>query len=218
MTTRIKEMRPTPRKFLQLAGMTDSELVEETIKDSPEAFQVLADRYTALVKSIAAKYLDRDSMGIEDVVQETFLKALVRIGDLRDKSRFRSWLCTIARNLALDTACQREPVLSWEIETDDGGPIRWEVPDERANPDELVSQAEVSALMKDVLKDIPTMYLEPISLRFEKGMEYDEIATVLRKPLGTVKSLIHRGKVLVKKELSRRTWGLEGAHAMAIRA
>ena len=206
------------RRFLRLAGMSDSELVDLTVNGSPEAFQVLADRYEALVKSIAAKFLDGDAMGIEDVCQETFLKALVRLGDLRDRSRFKSWLCSIARNQALDSARKRTPVVSWEIEVDDGASIQWEIPDERANPAELHSRAEVSALMKDVLNVIPTMYLEPISLRFEEGLEYDEIAAILRKPLGTIKSLIHRGKVLVKKEVERRTWGIEGAHAMASRA
>jgi RNA polymerase sigma-70 factor, ECF subfamily len=155
------------RRFLQFAGMSDTELVELTEKGSPEAFQVLADRYEALVRCIAAKYLDRDSMGIEDVCQETFLKALVRLADLRDRSRFRSWICTIARNQALDAARKRAPMVSSEIETDDGSSLHWEIADERANPAELQSQAEVSALMKDVLRDIPTMYLEPISLRFE---------------------------------------------------
>lgn len=195
--------------------MTDSELVEMTEKDSPEAFQVLADRYEVLVKSIALKYLQWDSMAVEDVCQETFLRALVRLGDLRDKSRFKSWLCVIARNQALDEARKRGLMLSLVVEGDDGDSMSWDIADAKSNPAELHSRAEVQAIVKDVLRDMPEMYKKPIVLRFEEGLDYGEIAQTLEKPLGTIKSLIHRGKIIMKEELTRRAWGPEGAHVLA---
>jgi RNA polymerase sigma-70 factor (ECF subfamily) len=201
--------------FLELAAMSDSELVSLAEKGSPEAFQVLVDRYGALVRSIAAKFLGHDSMALEDSYQETILKALTKLGDLDDKSKFKSWLCTIARNQALDAARKRTVMVSWEREGDDGDPIHWEIADLKANPAEAQAQAEVEAIMRDVLEEIPDMYRLPIAMRFEEGLDYSEIAVELRKPLGTVKSLIHRGKLLIKEKVTRRAWGIEGAHVLA---
>jgi RNA polymerase sigma factor (sigma-70 family) len=202
-------------RFLQLEGLSDSELVALTDKGSPEAFQVLADRYEALVRSIASKYLGLDSMTIEDVCQETFLKALVKIGDLRDTSRFRSWLCMIARNQALDAGKKRSVLISYESCDDDSTDRQWEIADTDSNPAEIHAHTEVERVMKDVMRNIPEMYLKPISMRFEQDMDYEDIAYQLGRPLGTIKSLIHRGKALIRKEVTRRAWGIEGAHAFA---
>jgi RNA polymerase sigma-70 factor (ECF subfamily) len=203
------------RRFLVLASMADSELVYQTRLDRPEAFQVLADRYEKLVRSIACKFVGDDPMMVEDICQETFLRALMKLGDLRDKTRFRSWICTIARNQALDASRKRALVLSTEVEGEDGENIRWEIADSKSNPAELHAQAEVQELVNDVLADIPDMYRQPMKLRFEEGLDYCEIAEVLDKPLGTVKSLIHRGKSLVRREVTRRAWSLEGAQILA---
>jgi RNA polymerase sigma factor (sigma-70 family) len=211
--TRVRESR-----FADLRLLTDAELVDSAKNDSPEAFQVLADRYEALVRSVAAKYLERDLMAVEDVCQETFLRALVKLGDLRDGARFRSWICMIARNQALDTSRKHTAVISWESEDDEGNLIQWEIPDLRANPADAHARAEAESVMRDVMRGIPEMYLEPISLRYDRELDYEEIAAELDKPLGTVKSLIHRGKVLIRKEFERRTWGVEGAHVLAGRA
>jgi len=97
----------------------------------------------------------------------------------------------------------------------DGEQVRWEIADTKANPAELHAQAEVQAIVKDVMKDIPEMYKRPITMRFEDGLEYGEIAHTLRKPLGTIKSLIHRGKALIRQEVERRAWGVDGAHVLA---
>jgi RNA polymerase sigma-70 factor, ECF subfamily len=212
--TRNMRQGKTINRFSQFATMNDSELVEMTSKGSPEAFQVLADRYEALVKSIAAKFLEKDSMAVEDVCQETFLRAVVRLGDLRDTSRFKSWICVIARNQALDEARKRGLTVSLAVEDDEGGSVTWEIADLKANPAELQFKAEIEAIVKDVLDDIPEMYKRPITLRYEEGLDYGEIAKTLEKPLGTIKSLIHRGKHLMKEELTRRAWSAEGAHAL----
>ena len=215
MMTRNERRRQVKRIYSELRGCSDAELVALTEKDSPEAFQVLADRYEALVRSIAAKFLGQDSMAIEDVCQDTFLRAITRLADLRDKSRFKSWLCVIARNQALDAVRKRSVIVSWEVEDSEGEQVRWEIADSKANPAELHSQAEVQAIVKDVMKNIPEMYLKPITMRFEEGLEYGEIAHELRKPLGTIKSLIHRGKALIREEVTRRAWGIDGAHVLA---
>ena len=204
-----------------LCLLRDEDLVFHIRNGNPEAYQVLVDRYELLVKSVVAKCLGNDPMTIEDACQETFLKALARIRDLRKPSRFRSWLCAIAQNQALDLLRRRKRIVSWNStgsttgsNGDDVQPV-WQIPDTKANPAEKHARVEVAGIICEILDDIPNLYREPITLRFMQDMEYQEIAILLGKPLGTIKSLIHRGKMLIRDELTRRAGGLEGAHMLA---
>jgi len=223
--------------ILTLGMMSDSELVIYVRKGNPEGYQVLVDRYERLVRAITAKYLGNDTMAIEDACQDTFLKALAKIGDLRETKRFKSWLCAIAHNQALDTIRKRKQVVSWDIEgggltvtgvngkgyrsgksgragNDDNTPM-WQIPDTKANPAETHARIEVAGVVQDVLQCMPDLYREPISLRFEEDLDYQEISEILGKPLGTIKSLIHRGKAILRDELAKKAGSMEGAVMLA---
>ena len=197
-----------------LREFPDEVLVEHVSKGNPEAFRVLVERYEFLVRSVIMRVIRNDRMAVEDACQETFLRALARIKDLRERTCFRSWLCTIARNQALDAIKKSRQVYSLEIEHDDEILERL-IPDRDPNPEDSHFQSEIVLVMRDILKEIPHMYREPIKLRFEEDLDYADIARMLGKPLGTVKSLIHRGKMLIKKEVTRRAWGHEGARLLA---
>jgi len=204
-----------------LTLLEDSELVELVRAGRPEAYQVLIDKYENLVRSVAAKCLRNDQMTIEDACQETFLKALVRINDLRNPARFKSWICAIAHNQALDTLRRRKRLVSWNssggttgINGDENQPM-WQIPDTKANPAERHMRKEVNGVVKDIVLEMPDLYRDPIHLRYEQDLDYQEIADILGKPLGTVKSLIHRGKALIRMELTRRAGGPDGAMALA---
>lgn len=210
-----------------LSMLEDGELVGLVRKDNPLAYQVLVDRYERLVRSITAKYLGNDTMAIEDACQETFLKALVKIGKLRNPVRFKSWLCAIGHNQALDTLRRRKKVVLMDnsggisvsaISGSSGGQNcmpAWLIPDPKANPSESHDKAEVAGVVQDVLCEIPELYRAPLSLRFEDDLDYQEIAELLDKPLGTIKSLIHRGKAIMKNELTKRAGGNDGAMVLA---
>ncbi len=223
--------------ILVLGMLTDSELVLFVRKGNPEGYQVLVDRYERLVRAITAKYLGNDTMAVEDACQDTFLKALAKISDLRNPARFKSWLCAIAHNQALDTIRKRKQVVTWDIEgggltvtgvggkgfrsrssgragSDDNTPM-WQIPDTKANPAEKHARMEVAGVVQDVLRGMPDLYREPISLRYEEDLDYQEISDILGKPLGTIKSLIHRGKAIIKDELAKRAGGMEGAVVLA---
>jgi len=216
-----QEYKAKRSKYRALALMGDSELVDLVKGGMPEAYQTLVDRYDTLVRSVAAKCLKNDPMALEDACQETFLRALVRIDDLREQSRFKSWLCAIAHNQALDTLRRRKRLVSWNSTSgtgisdgDDNQPM-WQIPDTKVNPEERHMRDEANDLVRDILSEIPDLYREPINLRYEEDLDYQEIAEVLGKPLGTIKSLIHRGKELMRVELARRAGGHEEAMLLA---
>lgn len=205
-------------KIVSYAMLKDVDLIDLIVSSpeiAPQCFQVLVDRYSVLVRAVVSKFLKSDSMGIEDASQETFLKAFSKIRNLKNRARFKSWICTIARNQALDNARRRHLVLNFETLNDEGDEIRVEIADKRANPDRSHEMCEISEIMSDVLTAIPDLYREPIELRYTENLDYDEIASILGKPLGTVKSLIHRAKHLIRQELVERSWGEEGLHVLA---
>lgn len=216
MTSRQKSNKQViGRKLSVFRKLDDARLVRLVIEqDMPEAYQELVNRYDVLVRSIVNKFLGRDQMAAEDACQETFLKALVRIRDLRSPARFKSWMCAIARNQALDTIRKRKVLISWDSTGDGSIPV-WEIPDPSANPSQEHDRWEVIGVMQDVMRSIPELYRDPISLRFEEDLDYSEIAAELDKPLGTIKSLIHRGKVIIRDEVERRAGGYDGAIVLA---
>ena len=213
MGLRVKHNYNRPQVH-DLTRLEDAELVELVEKGSAEAYQVLVERYEALVRAVVARFIQNDPMTLEDACQETFLRALAKLSDLRNRARFKSWLCAIARNQALDASRRRKLVVAWESEDEDGQ-VRWQIPDRRLDPSELHARLEVAALVHSILQDIPDLYRDPMLLRFQEELDYREIARLLGKPLGTIKSLIHRGKVMVRKELVKRAWGPESARALA---
>ncbi len=203
--------------YAALALLTDEELVVVVRKGNPEGYQVLVERYEALVRSVVAKCVRNDPMTLEDACQETFLRALARIADLREPARFKSWLCAIAHNQALDTLRRQRQISSCDISGsggDENQPV-WQIPDTKANPAEAHSRREVAGVVREVLSAMPDLYRDPITLRYEQDLDYQEIAELLGKPLGTIKSLIHRGKAIMKEELARRAGGYEGAMVLA---
>ena len=217
MTARQRSIKQEIRRKLPVfRKLDDARLVSLVIEqDMPEAYQELVNRYDALVRSIVNKFLGRDPMAAEDACQETFLKALVRIRDLRSPARFKSWMCVIARNQALDTIRKRKILVSWDSTGGDGSMPVWEIPDLSANPSQEHDRGEVIGVMQDVMRSIPELYRDPISLRFEQDLDYSEIAAELDKPLGTIKSLIHRGKEIIRDEVELRAGGYDGAIVLA---
>jgi RNA polymerase sigma-70 factor (ECF subfamily) len=154
-------------------------------------------------------------MASEDACQETFLKALICIRDLKDPGRFKSWLCAIARNQALDAIRKKRVVVSWDSTGGDDDAPSWEIIDQKANPAVEHDRCEVIGVMQEVMGTIPQLYRTPLALRYEEDMDYGEIAILLDKPLGTVKSLIHRGKAILRDEIARRAGGNDGALVLA---
>jgi RNA polymerase sigma-70 factor, ECF subfamily len=216
MATKKTARKEIGRKVPELRKLADTELVTMVIdNDMPEAYQELVNRYDALVRSIVARFLVRDPMATEDACQETFLKALVRIRDLRNPERFKSWICAIARNQALDAIRKQKLVVSWDSTGGDESTPSWDLADQKASPEADHDRDVVIGVMRDVLGSIPQLYREPISLRYEEDMDYGEIAIRLDKPLGTVKSLIHRGKEIIREEVERRAGGYDAALVLA---
>ena len=137
----------------------------------------------------------------EDLFQEVWMRVMVRGAQFNGQARFDTWLFTIARNLVIDLSRKRtmasldemgepsEDGRAFEIATDGPSPLdQFQIREDRA---------EVAA----VLLKLEPNYREVLVLRFHEEMSLEEIATVTRAPLSTVKSRLYRGLAALKPEI-----------------
>lgn len=136
----------------------------------------------------------------EDLFQETWMRVLEK-GHLYDgKSRFVTWLLTIAHNVAIDHLRRRSPVSLDEMqEGEDGAPF--EVPDARPSPFEQAAAGEQSAQLEAALQQLPAIFREVLSLRIHEQMKLEEIAKLIHIPLPTVKTRLYRAVMALRPAL-----------------
>ena len=128
----------------------------------------------------------------EDLFQETWIHVLERGHQFNDKYAFSTWLFAVARNLAIDHMRRKQPA-SLDGLMDDSE-SSFDVPATRdASAFDTAMQREQGQHIAAGMQHLPAEYREAIVLRYQEGMSLDEIATVARVPLGTVKSRIYRG-------------------------
>jgi RNA polymerase sigma-70 factor (ECF subfamily) len=140
----------------------------------------------------------------EDLFQETWMRVLERGSQYHGAARFDTWLFTIARNLVIDY--RRKRTLSsldelFEGSSDDDRPMSFEVSDSQPTPFDNFASLQDRQRIAEALLQVDTLYREVLVLRFHEEMSLQEIATVTRAPLSTVKSRLYRGLAAIKPKL-----------------
>lgn len=149
-------------------------------------------------------YLTSSRELAEDLFQEVWMRVLIRGGQFNGKARFDTWLFTIARNLVIDYRRKRTLASLDELfegSNDDDRPMSFEITDEQPTPFESFASSENRARIAEALLEVDTLYREVLVLRFHEELSLQEIATVTRAPLSTVKSRLYRGLAAIKPKL-----------------
>jgi RNA polymerase sigma-70 factor, ECF subfamily len=143
-------------------------------------------------------YLTGDREMAEDLFQETWMRVLVRGSQFNGNSRFDTWLFTIARNLVIDLRRKRT-TSSLEALCENGDDDRpFEVPADDPSPLDLYESRESGQRIAEALLSLEPLHREVLVLRFHEEMSLEEIASVTRAPLSTVKSRLYRGLAALK--------------------
>jgi RNA polymerase sigma-70 factor (ECF subfamily) len=140
----------------------------------------------------------------EDLFQEVWMRVLVRGDQFNGKSRFDTWLFTIARNLVIDF--RRKRTLSsldelFEGSADDDRPMSFELTDVQPTPFDRMATSEDRERVSRALLQVDMLYREVLVLRFHEELSLQEIAAITRAPLSTVKSRLYRGLAAIKPQL-----------------
>ena len=146
-----------------------------------------------------AHWLTGDRADAEDLVQETYAKALRGIKSFQDGTNFRAWIYTILRNTFLTSRSGLKVQNELSIEDDQGQGV---VTVDSVTPEFIVLQLESSAALTGAIAALPVIYREVVLLSDMEELSYKEIARVLGVPIGTVMSRLSRGRNLLKQTLA----------------
>jgi RNA polymerase sigma-70 factor (ECF subfamily) len=163
-----------------------------------------------------AFWLSRNSIDAEDLVQETFLKALRGFATFEPGSNFKAWIFRILRNTYLTSrtglAAMRTDALEDELEDrgEAGTALHPEAMIDRQTPEVNLMRLSDRAALQLAMEKLPPPLLEVVLLCDVEEMKYREIASVLEIPIGTVMSRIARARTLLRETLAApRTQGRE---------
>jgi RNA polymerase sigma-70 factor (ECF subfamily) len=148
----------------------------------------------------------------EDLFQEVWIRVLKRGSQYNGKARFDTWIFTIARNLVIDLSRKRTMASLDEMREggEDADARPFEIVHEGPSPLEQFQCQENASEVATVLLTLDPTYREVLTLRFHEEMSLEEIATVTRAPLSTVKSRLYRGLAALKPEVLRLRGGEAG--------
>lgn len=180
--------------------------------DPTAAFPVLVAHHADLVYGLALRSTGRPA-DAEDLAQETFVRAWRAIGRY-DRERIealhlRGWLARIVLNLARNRARARPA----SPDVDLGAAVEAADPGAEGQPEAAAERRETAREWRGRLDRLPPRYRLAVELRHVDGLSYPEIATALERPVGTVKSDVHRGVRLLREQLEgeRETRPMEAA-------
>jgi len=183
---------------MDTARSIDSRLVERTLAGEPEAFQELVERHQGRLFALARHYT-RNAADIEDMVQDTFLKAYARLEGFDHRSSFYTWIYRIATNTILDVLKRRgrSPIRAVE----DPEVIVEVVPVDAPSPMASLEAGEVAAITRRVLDELPDIFKAVLVMREFDGLAYQDIADQLGISIGTVESRLFRARARFKDKL-----------------
>ncbi|NNE05389.1 MAG: RNA polymerase sigma factor RpoE [Xanthomonadales bacterium] len=180
----------------------DQLLVERVQKGDKAAFDLLIHKYQHRIVSLIGRYV-ADPTEALDVAQEAFIKAYRAIGKFRGDSAFYTWLYRIAINTAKNwlVARNRRPPAS-DIDAVDAEQYDMDSRlKERSTPENELMREEIEKTVYDTIATLPDDLRTAIILREIEGMSYEEIATTMECPIGTVRSRIFRAREAIDEKL-----------------
>ena len=174
---------------------TDQQLVVRVQKGDKRAFDLLVLKYQYKVQAIVGHFV-RDRDEVADVTQEAFIKAYRALPRFRGDSQFYTWLYRIAVNTAknyLVSRSRRPP--SSDVDLADAeyysGSERLK---DVGTPENQLFRDELEVVIKSAMEDLPEDLRTAVTLREYEGLSYEDIASVMDCPVGTVRSRIFRAR------------------------
>ena len=183
----------------------DTCLVQETLAGNQASFQILVERYQSRLFALVRHYT-KNPYEVEDVVQETFLKAFSRLDSFQHQSSFYTWIYRIATNTILDFLKRRgrspvtaveDPELVQSNSTSAANSSSQRI----VSPDARMQREEIQKITAEILEGMPEIFRTVLVMREFEDMAYQDIADVLGISIGTVESRLFRARARFKDKL-----------------
>ncbi len=182
----------------------DQQLVERAQRGDKRAFDLLVIKYQRKLARLLSQFI-RDAAEVEDVTQETFIKAYRSLSSFRGDSAFYTWLYRIGINAAKNFLVAQKRRAStttneFDIEVaenfEEGSQLR-----ELNTPENELMSKQIAQTVHQALQALPEELRSAITLREIEGLSYEEIASIMSCPTGTVRSRIFRAREAIADKL-----------------
>lgn len=184
---------------------SDEILVAKSKNGDKAAFEVLVKRYSKYVYTTSF-FMIRDSHEAEDISQEVFVKVYLAIGGFRGLSSFKTWLRKLTVNTCIDKIRLKSKIsdrkVSLEGMIEDGKEIM--MYEFNQNVEKFYQDREAVNDILKIIVNLDESYRIPLILRDLQDYSYIEIAEILKKPVGTIKTNIHRARKIIKELLASK--------------
>ncbi|PXW97041.1 RNA polymerase RpoE-like sigma-24 subunit [Sphaerotilus hippei] len=185
----------------------DALLIERAKRGEVQAFEMLVVKYQRRIERLIGRII-RDTDLVQDVAQETFIRAYRALPKFRGESAFYTWLYRIAVNTAKKALAdmRRDPVITESAlassRDDDDETYRPENGlTDGETPESVLASREIATTVNAAIEALPVDLRQAILLREVEGLSYEEIAEVMACPIGTVRSRIFRAREAIAVRL-----------------
>jgi RNA polymerase sigma-70 factor, ECF subfamily len=180
------------------SGDTDALVVERAVAGDQKAYELLVIKYERRIQRLIGRMV-RDVDLVEDIAQETFIRAYRALAQFRGDAQFYTWLYRIAVNTAKKALMElkRDPTVSENSfksdEDDETSPLENELITSET-PEAILASKEIAEMVNSAMEALPEELRQAITLREIEGLSYEEISEMMNCPIGTVRSRIFRAR------------------------
>ncbi|MCY7318875.1 MAG: RNA polymerase sigma factor RpoE [Ramlibacter sp.] len=186
---------------------TDLLLVERTVAGDQKAFELLVIKYQRRIERLIGRMV-RDVDLVEDIAQETFIRAYRALAQFRGDAQFYTWLYRIAVNTAKKALMdlKRDPLVSESAlrgsgdDEDETSAVENELTSSET-PETVLAAKEIAAAVNAAMEALPDELRQAVTLREIEGLSYEEISEVMNCPIGTVRSRIFRAREAISAKV-----------------
>jgi RNA polymerase sigma-70 factor, ECF subfamily len=177
---------------------SDKQLIENFLAGDDSAFSELVKKHLKSVYNFLYHFV-RDREALDDITQETFIKAWKNIEKFDRERNFKVWIFSIAKNTAFDYL-KKKKTIPFSTFTDDEGNNRLDnISEDSILPDEILIRADSAKILEEKLKKIPDIYRVILLMHYKEDFFLREIAKILGKPYNTIKSQHQRGLTKIRE-------------------
>lgn len=183
---------------------SDEAIVKRVQEGDVNAYNILVIKYQHKVLQIISKFVG-NSADASDVAQESFIKAYKAINTFRGESSFYTWLYRIVVNAAktyLESNSKHQNHLDVDAEefesVDKQGALTY-----KDTPDRIIESQELQQVIFDAIAELPEELRQAITLREVEGMSYEDMADLMKVPVGTVRSRIFRARQFIEERMKK---------------
>lgn len=188
-----------------VAADSDLMLVERTVAGDQKAFELLVIKYQRRIQRLIGRMV-RDVDLVEDIAQETFIRAYKALHQFRGDAQFYTWLYRIAVNTAKKSLMELKRDLTVSesfFKSDDDDETKTSKNELIADdtPETVFAAKEIATMVNVALLELPEDLRQAVTLREIEGLSYEEISTAMNCPIGTVRSRIFRAREAISAKV-----------------